>query len=92
MEKEDKRIRSALKRSRRRDGPGAEDEEEGTEEVPTFPLVEIPDHELDEERIKEKRRQRLLKAGYDARMRAKAEKLGELAMASSEKASTTAGS
>lgn len=45
--------------------------------MPTFPLVEIPDHELDEESIKEKRRQRLLKAGYDARQRAKAEKMEE---------------
>jgi actin-related protein 5 len=32
---------------------------------------------LDEEQIKEKRRQRLMKAGYDARVRARAEKLKE---------------
>ncbi|WFD30559.1 Nuclear actin-protein involved in chromatin remodeling [Malassezia sp. CBS 17886] len=41
---------------------------------PTFPLVDVPDAELDEEGVKEKRRQRLLKAGYEARMRARAEK------------------
>ena len=44
------------------------------QEPPSFPLVDIPDHQLDEESIKEKRRQRLLKAGYDARNRAKLEK------------------
>lgn len=44
------------------------------QEEPTFPLVNVPDHTLDEEGIKEKRRQRLMKAGYDARNRAKIEK------------------
>lgn len=34
----------------------------------------MPDHTLNEEDLKEKRRQRLMKAGYDARIRAKAEK------------------
>lgn len=70
-----KRVQSALKRSRRRDTDVVEDE--APEEVPTFPLVDVPDAELDEDGIKEKRRQRLLKAGYDARQRAKAEKLEE---------------
>ncbi|KAK0541302.1 Nuclear actin-protein involved in chromatin remodeling [Tilletia horrida] len=42
--------------------------------VPSFPLVDVPDHQLDEEGVKEKRRQRLMKAGYDARMRIKAAK------------------
>lgn len=37
-------------------------------------MVNVPDHTLDEEGIKEKRRQRLMKAGYDARNRAKVEK------------------
>ncbi|UZJ54615.1 hypothetical protein CBS101457_003935 [Exobasidium rhododendri] len=53
-------------------------EEEGDEqiavEVPSFALVEVPDDQLDEEGVREKRKQRLLKAGYEARLRAKAEK------------------
>lgn len=74
LDKQEKRIVSALKRSRRKDVLDDGDEQPQAEEAPSFPLVDIPDHELDEESIKEKRRQRLLKAGYDARMRAKAEK------------------
>ncbi|CAO1613670.1 unnamed protein product [Sympodiomycopsis kandeliae] len=76
LDKQEKRIQSALKRSRKRDDV-ADDEVEETQTAPSFLLVEVPDHELDEESIKEKRRQRLLKAGYDARMRAKAEKAEE---------------
>ncbi|CAO1635528.1 unnamed protein product [Parajaminaea phylloscopi] len=70
-----KRVQSAIKRSKRRDTDM--DDEAVPEEAPTFPLIEIPDAELDEASIKEKRRQRLLKAGYDARQRAKAEKMEE---------------
>lgn len=44
------------------------------QEVPTFPLINIPDHQLTEEQLKEKRRQKLNKAGYDARMRMKADR------------------
>ncbi|CDK29671.1 unnamed protein product [Kuraishia capsulata CBS 1993] len=47
---------------------------EETEEIPTFPLLEVPDEQLDEEQQKEKKKQRLMKANYDARMRAKLEK------------------
>lgn len=36
--------------------------------------MDVPDHTLNEEDLKEKRRQRLMKAGYDARIRAKAER------------------
>lgn len=39
--------------------------------------MDIPDAELDEDGVKEKRRQRLLKAGYEARERARAEKVEE---------------
>jgi actin-related protein 5 len=39
--------------------------------------VDVPDHQLNEEELKEKRKQRLLKAGYDARSRAKAEREAE---------------
>lgn len=62
-----KKLDAAVKRSR-----GEEDDEE--KKPPETTLVDIPDAELDEEGVKEKRRQRLLKAGYDARIRARAEK------------------
>lgn len=42
-------------------------------------MIDVPDDELDEEGIKEKRKQKLMKAGYDARMRMKAEKQAEKA-------------
>ena len=48
--------------------------EEPPKQVPTFPLVDVPDASLDEEQIKEKRRQRLMKAGYDAREKARIER------------------
>jgi actin-related protein len=47
------------------------------EEIQTFPLVDTPDDQLDEEGKKEKRKQKLLKSNYDARMRMKAEKKAE---------------
>lgn len=49
------------------------------QEEPSFPLVDREDSELTEEEVKEKRKQKLAKAGYDARMRLKAEKLAEKA-------------
>ncbi|CAD6888381.1 unnamed protein product [Tilletia controversa] len=54
--------------------PGEEPVVEEEIKVPSFPLVDVPDHQLDEEGVKDKRRQRLMKAGYDARMRVKAAK------------------
>ncbi|GAA5899816.1 hypothetical protein JCM6882_005442 [Rhodosporidiobolus microsporus] len=51
-------------------------EEEG-KEPPSFPLLEVPDHLLNESDLKEKRKQKLLKASYDARTRLKAEKEDE---------------
>lgn len=62
-------LEKSIRHARKQD---VGDEEE--EEVPTFPLVEVPDDQLNEDQIKEKRRQRLMKANYDARMRAKEEK------------------
>ena len=44
------------------------------EEEPSFPLVDRPDEELTEDEIKEKRRQRLMKAGWEARVKAREEK------------------
>ncbi len=62
-------LEKALKRARKQDVG-----EDGNDEAPSFPLVDTPDDQLDEEQIKEKRKQRLLKANYDARQRAKKEK------------------
>lgn len=45
----------------------------------------MPDHTLNEEDLKEKRRQRLMKAGYDARIRAKAERDAEKLRVAEEK-------
>lgn len=47
------------------------------EEAPSFPLLDIPDAELDPEQLKEKKRQRMLKAGYETRVKLKAEKQAE---------------
>jgi len=65
-----KKLEADLKKARRK-YDGLEDE---PGEEPTFPLLDMPDDELDEDSIKEKKKQRLLKAGYDARMRARKEK------------------
>ena len=37
-------------------------------------MIDVPDHTLNEEDLKEKRKQKLMKAGYDARIRMKQEK------------------
>ncbi|KAJ2084199.1 Nuclear actin-protein involved in chromatin remodeling [Coemansia sp. RSA 988] len=50
---------------------GVEPEEK---DAPTFPLADVPDEELADEQKQEKRKQVLLKAGYEARMRARVEK------------------
>ena len=66
-----KRLEASVRRAKAIELGLDPDEEK---KPPSFPLVDVPDAELDEEGIKEKRRQRLLKAGYDARMRAQAER------------------
>ncbi|KAF8624818.1 hypothetical protein AX15_005705 [Amanita polypyramis BW_CC] len=64
-----KRLENDLKKARKKDCDG----EEATEE-PSFPLIDVPDAELDEEGLKEKKKQKLLKAGFEARARARREK------------------
>ncbi|KAK6341645.1 Nuclear actin-protein involved in chromatin remodeling [Orbilia brochopaga] len=71
LEKRIKELEKSIRRSRNKD-LGIEEEEE--EEVPSFPLVDTPDENLTEEEIKQKRAQRLAKAGYEARLRLRAEK------------------
>ncbi|KAI0258664.1 actin-like ATPase domain-containing protein [Gloeopeniophorella convolvens] len=44
------------------------------QEEPSFPLVDTPDDQLDEEGLKEKRKQKLMKAGFEARARVRREK------------------
>lgn len=77
-----KRLDTAVRKFRAEE-QGEEFEEEKKE--PEFPLVDVPDNELDEEGIKEKRRQRLLKAGHEARLRARAEKEKEKRLQAEEK-------
>jgi actin-related protein 5 len=65
-------FESLQKKLNRMLGTSPEVEEKKTEEE-IYPLINIPDEELSAELIKEKRRQKLLKAGFDARMRKKKE-------------------
>ncbi|KAJ2783211.1 Nuclear actin-protein involved in chromatin remodeling [Coemansia javaensis] len=50
-----------------------------SKEAPSFPLADVPNEELTDEQRQEKRRQVLLRAGYEARERARAEKEKERA-------------
>ena len=68
-----KKTEADLKRKQKKDMGGDEEPEED----PTFPLVEIPDTELGEDEIREKRKQRLMKAGWEARVKAREEKRKE---------------
>lgn len=69
-------LERSIKRSRNKD-LGIE-EEEPAEEM-SFPLLDVPDEELDEAGLKEKRHQRLMKSNMEARQRAKEEKEREKA-------------
>lgn len=68
-----KKTELDIKRKQRR----AMGEEPEPEEEPTFPLVDRPDEELTEEEIKDKRRQKLMKAGWEARVKIREEKQRE---------------
>ncbi|CBF86957.1 actin-related protein ARP5 [Aspergillus nidulans FGSC A4] len=70
-------LERSIKRSRNKD-LGNEEQEEASEEM-SFPLLDVPDEELDEAGLKEKRHQRLMKSNVDARQRAKEEKEREQA-------------
>ncbi|SCU86349.1 LAME_0D05754g1_1 [Lachancea meyersii CBS 8951] len=50
-------------------------DEENENDAGKFDLVEIPDEQLNEEQIREKRKQRLMKANLDARIKAKEERI-----------------
>lgn len=75
----DKKIKEMEKSIRKQRNKDVGDLEEEAEEPPTYPLLDVPDEELDEDGIKQKRQQRLLKSNHEARARAKAEKEAEKA-------------
>ncbi|RKP05880.1 hypothetical protein THASP1DRAFT_25700 [Thamnocephalis sphaerospora] len=64
-----KEIEQAVKRAQNRKAGNEE-----TDEPPRFPLVDIPTDQLNEEEKKEQRKQRLLKASYEARERQRRQK------------------
>lgn len=75
----DRKIKEMEKSIRKQRNKDVGDLEEEPEEPPTYPLLDVADENLDEDGIKAKRAQRLLKANHDARARAKAEKEAEKA-------------
>ena len=76
LEKTVKELDKAVRKARNKD---LGNEEPVEEETQTFPLLDVPDEELDEAGLKQKRHQRLMKSGVEARARAKAEKEQERA-------------
>jgi actin-related protein 5 len=83
LERRVKELDRSIKKSQRKDVGGSENQEE-EEEPPTFPLLEVPDDQLDEAGLKQKRHQRLMKSGLEARQRAKIEKEAEQARLAEE--------
>ncbi|KAF7306352.1 hypothetical protein MIND_00426400 [Mycena indigotica] len=65
-----KKLENDVKKARRKEAVGEVEEIE----EPTYPLLDVPDDQLDEEGLKEKKKQKLLKAGSEARARARKEK------------------
>ncbi|OJA15150.1 hypothetical protein AZE42_04698 [Rhizopogon vesiculosus] len=65
-----KKLELDVKRARKKEADGQDD----VIEEPSFPLIDVPDADLDEEGLKEKKKQKLMKAGFDARARARREK------------------
>jgi actin-related protein 5 len=76
LERKVRDLERSIKKARKQDvGDNTEEEQE----IPTFPLLDVPDDQLDDDGIKQKRQQRLQKSGWEARQRAKAEKAREQA-------------
>lgn len=82
LDKMIKDMEKSVRKARNKDLGVTDNVEE--EEVPAFPLLEIPDEQLDEAGLKQKRHQRLLKSGVEARARAKVEKEQEKARKAEE--------
>ena len=77
-----KEMEKSVRKARNKDLGVSDTAEE--EDVASFPLLEIPDDQLDEAGLKQKRHQRLLKSGVEARARAKVEKEQEKARIAEE--------
>ena len=82
LDKTIKELEKSVRKARNKDVGEPENLEE--EEEVTFPLLEIPDEQLDEAGLKQKRHQRLMKSNVDARARAKIEKEKEKARLAEE--------
>lgn len=78
-------LSAKIRKSRNKDLGAPEEEQNLEEQLNKFPLLEVPDDQLDEDGIKEKRHQRLMKSGVEARIRAKQEKAREAARVAEEK-------
>jgi len=76
-----KKTEAEIKRKQRKD-QGLDDE---PEEEPSFPMVDRPDEELNEDELREKKKQRLMKAGWEARVKIRAEKQRERERVEEEK-------
>ncbi|KAG5928052.1 hypothetical protein E4U42_001327 [Claviceps africana] len=76
-----KELEKSIKKARTKDLGGDPEEDQ---EAPVFELLDVPDDQLDEAQLKQKRQQKLMKSNHDARARAKAEKEAEKARAAEE--------
>ena len=77
-------LDKSIKKSRNKDLGAPEEEVNLEEQLNKFPLLDVPDDQLDEDGIKEKRHQRLMRSGVEARIRAKQEKERERARVAEE--------
>lgn len=82
LERTIKELDKSIRKARTKDVGGEVEEEV---EEPDFSLLEVPDDQLDEAGLKQKRHQRLMKSNHEARARAKAEKEREKARIAEEK-------
>ncbi|KAG4027104.1 hypothetical protein MFRU_033g00740 [Monilinia fructicola] len=82
LEKTIKELDKSIRKARTKDVGGPEIEEEVEE--PDYSMLDIPDDQLDEAGLKQKRHQRLMKSNNEARARAKAEKEAEKARIAEE--------
>ncbi|KAL6703340.1 Actin-related protein 5 [Coniothyrium glycines] len=81
LNKRVKELELSIKKARNKDLGELEEEQQ---EEPTFPLLEVADDQLDDEGLKQKRQQKLMKSNYDARQRAKVEREKEKARLAEE--------
>ena len=81
LERMIRELEKTIKKARTKDLGGEQEEEQA---APDFSLVDVPDDQLYEAGVKQKRQQRLLKSNHDARARAKAEKEAEKARVAEE--------